>query len=165
MSNIKQYEQIICFNGGECTYEICGLFHESSQICKVELLKKQSPIKESLASIPREQKKMSGESLFANLVIGKFVQELSGHIVNDPAHKDIDTKFGPTSIANFRLTDGTTEIRVTLWGELADEITKYGEGDGVTLTNMTVKEPYDGLIQVSSTRPNPAKKFPGTEIK
>ncbi len=111
-----------------------------------------------------KKKDKKDETIFANLKQDSFAPKLKGKIVDDPVQRDIDTSYGPKTLANFRLNDGTANIRVTLWGDLAEEIMDHVKGDEITLTNMSVRDHYKGTLQVSSTRPNPEKKFKGTQL-
>ena len=83
---------------------------------------------------------------------GKFVQKLTGTIVDDIVIREVETRSGPSDIANFKFTDGVTIVRVGLWGELAAEIEKHNKGAVVTLTALSIKDPYEGVLQISSTR-------------
>ena len=75
---------------------------------------------------------------------------IHGQIVDDPLQRDIDTARGPVTVANFRLDDGTGEVRVSLWRDLAEEAMDLQSGAMVRLEYMNVREPFDGLLQVSS---------------
>jgi len=81
-----------------------------------------------------------------------YIPKLTGEIVDQPETREVDTRDGPTPITNFRFTDGVTTIRVGLWAELGNAVNSLMPGDEITLTAMSVREPYDGVIQVSSTR-------------
>jgi len=83
---------------------------------------------------------------------GKYAQKLTGTIVDDIVIREVETRRGPSDIANFKFTDGVTVIRVALWGDLAKEIEGFGKGNVVTLTGMSIKDPYEGVPQISSTR-------------
>ncbi|MCB2172487.1 hypothetical protein KQH65_07110, partial [archaeon] len=63
---------------------------------------------------------------------------------------DIDTSRGPASVTNFRIDDGTGEARVSLWREHAEKAMDLTAGAEVKLEYMNVREPFDGIIQVSS---------------
>ena len=159
-------EPIYCFNGQECCYNIethCRFYQgtKDNGHCILECAKGDSPA--PVAQSPQEPKTES--SGFPKLEEGKFLREIEGELKDDPVQRDVDTSRGPTKVTNFRLTDGITDVRVSLWGDLADEVMNFVKGNSITLTNMSIKEPYDGLMQISSTRPNPKKKFEGTEIK
>jgi hypothetical protein len=53
-------------------------------------------------------------------------------------------------VTNFRIDDGTGEARVSLWREHAEAAMDLTAGAEVRLEYMNVREPFDGLIQVSS---------------
>ena len=148
MSDISKYEPITCFDASECEYKKCPLYNFETNKCKLERLK---PPRVPVGQQPQRQTEIV-ESPFAKLEAGKFARELKGKLVDDPVQRDVDTARGPTNVTNFRLTDGVTELRVAIWGELANEVMDYTAGTDITLLNMSIKEPYDGMIQVSSNR-------------
>ncbi|HUV34712.1 MAG TPA: hypothetical protein VMW22_07245, partial [Candidatus Desulfaltia sp.] len=73
-----------------------------------------------------------------------------GQLLDDPVQRDIDTVRGPATVANFRIDDGTGEARVSLWRDHAEKAMDLTAGAQVRLEYMNVREPFDGLIQVSS---------------
>jgi len=75
---------------------------------------------------------------------------IEGKLLDDPIQKDIDTTRGPTTVTNFRLDDGSGICRVSLWGELAESAMSLTAGVKVQITSLMVREPYDGMPQVSS---------------
>ena len=166
-------EPIYCFNGNECCYNIetqC-IFYQGSKdkgTCLLEPMKEPlkggtpAPVAQTPTETPKEQSSLTA---FPKLEEGKFIKEIEGELKDDPVQRDVDTSRGTVTVTNFRLTDGVTEVRVSLWEDLAEEVMDFVAGNSIKLTNMSIKEPYDGLMQISSTRPNPKKKFPGTEIK
>ena len=104
------------------------------------------------APVQPEPVKATDVTKWPVLESGKYVQTLKGTIVDDIVIKEVETQRGPTTIANFKFTDGVTVIRVGLWGDLASEIENFGKGNVVTLTGMSIKDPYEGMTQLSSTR-------------
>jgi len=88
----------------------------------------------------------------------KSYVEITGEVVDDPVIKEVDTRRGPSMIANFHLTDGETQVRVALWGDLSSEAGGLRIGDVVTLTNMSVRDPYEGTAQISSTKNTVVKR-------
>lgn len=109
---------------------------------------------------PKPRKKTSGgdkkNPTFAELEEGGYARVIKGTLLDDPETFERDTSRGPTTITNFRITDGTAELRVGLWGELGAD---YGgeKGDNIHLTGMGIKNEYEGVLQISSTK--------NTEIK
>ena len=99
-------------------------------------------------------KQVSKEEVPGELEPGKFLRLIGGSLLTDPVCKDVDTARGPTSICNFLLkTDEYGEIRVALWGDLALEAQgMLGAGYMVELSNMSIKKPFDGTQQISSTK-------------
>jgi ssDNA-binding replication factor A large subunit len=75
---------------------------------------------------------------------------IRGQLLDGPVQRDIDTSHGPAAVTNFRIDDGTGEARVSLWREHAETAMDLSAGAEVKLEYMNVREPFDGLIQVSS---------------
>ena len=75
---------------------------------------------------------------------------IEGQLLGDPVQRDIDTKRGPTTITKFSLDDGSGEVKVTVWGDKGNEAMGLVSGDKVQLTSLMVKEPFDGVPQVST---------------
>lgn len=75
---------------------------------------------------------------------------IRGQLLDDPIQRDIETSRGPATVANFRIDDGTGEARVSLWREHAEEAMDLTAGAEIKLEYMNVREPFDGLIQISS---------------
>jgi len=83
---------------------------------------------------------------------GKYVQSLTGTIVDDIVIREVQVRGKATPIANFNLTDGVTVVKIAIWDALVNEVKGLGKGDTVTLTGMSIKDPYEGVLQISSTR-------------
>jgi len=75
---------------------------------------------------------------------------VQGQLLDDPIQRDIDTSRGPATVTNFRIDDDTGEARVSLWRDLAEEAMDLTAGAEVRIENLNMREPFDGLIQVSS---------------
>jgi ssDNA-binding replication factor A large subunit len=75
---------------------------------------------------------------------------VQGQVLDDPLQRDIETVRGPATVTNFRIDDRTGEARVSLWREYAEEAMDIPSGAEVRLEYMNVREPFDGLIQLSS---------------
>lgn len=75
---------------------------------------------------------------------------IQGQLLDDPIQRDIDTVRGPTTVTNFRIDDDTGEVRVSLWRQHAETAMDLQAGAQIRLEYMNVREPYDGLLQVSS---------------
>ena len=82
---------------------------------------------------------------------GKYVQSLTGTIVDDIVVREVQVQGKPTPIADFNLTDGVTVVKVSVWDALINEVDGFGKGDTITLTGLSIKE-YKGALQVSTTR-------------
>lgn len=83
---------------------------------------------------------------------GQFINTLKGTLLNDPVQRDVETRRGPTTVTNFVLNTDYGEIRVALWEELGDAVMNCVGGDEVTVTNLIIKDPFDNMMQVSSTK-------------
>ena len=111
----------------------------------------ETPKTEKAKTKPRQrQKKEDKES--QDLSPGKFINTLKGTLLNDPVQKDVDTMRGPTTVTNFVLNTDYGEIRVALWGELGDEAMNHTAGGELTVTNLIIKDPFDNMMQVGSTK-------------
>jgi hypothetical protein len=86
----------------------------------------------------------------SNLNIDLKSPTIEGKLLDDPIQRDIDTARGPATVTNFRLDDGSGICRVSLWGELAESAMSLTAGMKVQITSLMVREPYDGMPQVSS---------------
>jgi len=149
MSKTDRYEEIYCFDGSECEYKKCPLYNFDTDKCKLESLK--AP-RVPVGQQPQRQPEAS-DSPFGKLVPQGFATKIEGTLVDDPLRKDVSLKDGNvTKVTNFRITDGTTEIRVGLWEPLANEVMTKVAGDKITLLNMSVKDYYEGILQVQSNR-------------
>ena len=73
-------------------------------------------------------------------------------MVNAPEIREVNTRSGPKQIANFDFTDGKSTIRVGIWEELLGEVKNLRPGDVITLKGMSIRPPYQGVEQISSTR-------------
>ncbi len=74
---------------------------------------------------------------------------IEGQLLDDPIQRDVDTKHGPATVTSFRVDDGSGICRVSLWGELAESAMNLTSGVKVRITSLMVREPYDGMPQVS----------------
>ncbi len=102
--------------------------------------------------IVNETTKIADMTKWPVLEVGKYVQSLTGTIVDDIVVKEVETQRGPTDIANFSFTDGVTVVRVAVWEELIGELEGLGKGDTLTLTAVSIKKPYQDVQQISTTR-------------
>jgi replication factor A1 len=75
---------------------------------------------------------------------------VEGQLLDDPIQRDIETIRGPATVTNFRIDDGTGECRVSLWREHAEQAMDLTAGADIRLEYVNVREPFDGLMQVSS---------------
>jgi ssDNA-binding replication factor A large subunit len=76
---------------------------------------------------------------------------VQGQLEDDPVQRDIDTSRGPATVTNFRIVDDSgSEARVSLWREHAEMAMDLNAGAQIRLEYMNVREPFDGLIQLSS---------------
>jgi replication factor A1 len=76
---------------------------------------------------------------------------IQGQLLEDPIQRDLDTVRGSVTVTNFRIDDETGEARVSLWRELAEKAMELSAWAQIRLEYVNVREPFDGLIQVSSS--------------
>lgn len=109
---------------------------------------------------PAAKPKPSGGAAIPILEVGTYVT-VEGNLLDDPVQRDVDTTRGPTSVTNFRikLDDGQT-VKVGLWEDKADKAMDLVAGVRVHLTSMKVKEPYDGVPQLSSAKYTKVSEVP-----
>jgi replication factor A1 len=75
---------------------------------------------------------------------------IRGRILEPPQVRDVETARGPATVASFRIDDNTGEARVSVWRDLVGQVENLNQGALVRIENCQVREPYDGLMQVSS---------------
>ena len=102
--------------------------------------KKAAPSKDGATKVTR----------ISDLETGMKSPTIEGKLIDDPVQRDINTVRGPATVTNFRLEDSSGTCRVSLWGDLAESAMNLEAGVKVQITSLMVKEPYDGLPQVSS---------------
>ncbi len=97
--------------------------------------------------IPQIERKITE---IIDLVEGQKNITIRGQLLDDPVQRDIDTSRGPATVTNFRIDDGTGEARVSLWRDHAEAAMDLTAGAEIRLEYVNAREPFDGLIQVSS---------------
>jgi len=75
---------------------------------------------------------------------------IRGRVLEAPMIREVETARGPTTVASFRIDDGTGEARVSVWRDLVNEVENLNQGALIMIENCQIREPFDGLIQVSS---------------
>lgn len=75
---------------------------------------------------------------------------VEGQLLDDPISREVNTMRGPTAVVSFRIDDGTGEARINLWREHGKAAEGLTAGARIRLENCNVREPFDGLMQVSS---------------
>jgi hypothetical protein len=83
---------------------------------------------------------------------GEWLKEITLTLTSDPVQNDVKTRFGSAKVANFNALSEYGVLRVSLWDNNAISIMGFGVGDKIRLTNMQVKDSYEGLIQISGCR-------------
>jgi ssDNA-binding replication factor A large subunit len=73
-----------------------------------------------------------------------------GTVLEPPEVREVETARGPATVGSFRIDDGTGEARVSVWRELVSQVEGLSGGTRIRIENCNVREPYDGLMQVSS---------------
>ena len=101
--------------------------------------------------VSQEPVKTANVTTWPVLEPGKYVQSLTGTIVDDVVVREVQVQGKPTPIADFNLTDGVTVVKVSVWDALIKALDGFGKGDTITLTGLGIKE-YKGVLQVSTTR-------------
>lgn len=143
---------------GYCLEDKCPYYHDATFQCKIvmavnrflgDIDAPKSPAPKRTESHPLIPKSLEP---FPKLEPGKYLQEITGEVVNAPEIKEVNTRSGPKQIANFDFTDGKSTIRVGIWEELFGEMGDLKAGDVVTLKGMSIRDPYQGVEQISSTR-------------
>ena len=170
---------IYCFNKeedcedefkGQCIYAKCPMFSEELDLCKLELLKtnpkqatRKTPEQKKVPVKDEPQRKPEQKEGIGYLPPKSFQKIITGTLKTDPFVGETQTRYGPTQTAKLTIEDETGEANVTLWGdELSEKALKYTSGSKMTLTNMSVQEPYKGTPQLGSTRKT--EKSSGTDI-
>ena len=75
---------------------------------------------------------------------------IEGELLDDPSYKDFNRKDGSVgSVASFRVNDGSGQARVSMWDDKANYAMNFVKGDRVLITSLMVKEPYEGVTQLS----------------
>jgi ssDNA-binding replication factor A large subunit len=73
-----------------------------------------------------------------------------GTVLEAPEVREVETARGPATVASFRIDDKTGEARVSVWRDLVDEVEGLEQGNQIRIENCNIREPFDGLLQVSS---------------
>ncbi|MDP6458240.1 MAG: OB-fold nucleic acid binding domain-containing protein [Candidatus Bathyarchaeota archaeon] len=73
-----------------------------------------------------------------------------GTVLEPPEVREVETSRGPATVASFRIDDGTGEVRVSFWRDLVNQVEGLSGGTQVRIENCNIREPFDGLLQVSS---------------
>ena len=77
---------------------------------------------------------------------------VEGQLLDDPISREVNTMRGPVNVVSFRIDDGTGEARISLWREHGKAVEGVTAGARVRLENCNIREPFDGLMQVTSTQ-------------
>ncbi|MGD0803851.1 MAG: OB-fold nucleic acid binding domain-containing protein [Candidatus Bathyarchaeia archaeon] len=77
---------------------------------------------------------------------------VEGQLLDDPISREVNTMRGPTNVMSFRVDDGTGEARISLWREHGKAVEGLTAGARILLENCNIREPFDGLMQVTSTQ-------------
>jgi len=73
-----------------------------------------------------------------------------GAVLEAPEVREVETARGPTMVASFRIDDETGEARVSIWRDLIAQVENLQPGSVVRIEYCNVREPFDGLLQLSS---------------
>ena len=77
---------------------------------------------------------------------------VEGQLLDDPISREVNTMRGPTNVVSFRVDDGTGEARISLWRDHGKAVEGLTAGARIRLENCNIREPFDGLMQVTSTQ-------------
>lgn len=111
----------------------------------------ETPKTEKPKAKPRQrQKKEDPEP--QDLSPGKFINALKGSLLNGPVQRDVDTRRGPATVTNVTLNTEYGDVRVALWDDFGDPVMNCVAGDELTITNLIIKDPFDGVMQVQNTK-------------
>jgi replication factor A1 len=77
---------------------------------------------------------------------------VEGQLLDDPISREVNTMRGPTNVVSFRVDDGTGEARISLWREHGKAVEGLTAGARIRMENCNIREPFDGLMQVTSTQ-------------
>ena len=77
---------------------------------------------------------------------------VEGQLLDDPISREVNTMRGPTNVVSFRVDDGSGEARISLWREHGKAVEGLAAGARIRLENCNIREPFDGLMQVTSTQ-------------
>ncbi len=75
-----------------------------------------------------------------------------GQLLDNPISREVNTMRGPTNVVSFRVDDGTGEARISLWREHGKAVEGLIAGSRIRIENCNIREPFDGLMQVTSTQ-------------
>jgi replication factor A1 len=77
---------------------------------------------------------------------------VEGQLLDDPISREVNTIRGPAIVVSFRIDDGTGEARVSLWRDYGKQVESLSAGARLRIENCNIREPFDGLIQISSSQ-------------
>ena len=87
-----------------------------------------------------------------NLHEGDKNLTVEGQLLDDPISREVNTMRGPTNVVSFRVDDGSGEARISLWRDHGKAVEGLTAGARIRLENCNIREPFDGLMQVTSTQ-------------
>ena len=145
-----------------CNPEKCVLYVQETDQCfdEIEKIYKMSQMRTGenvQAPLPQQSLQtpvldaIKPDNPFPELKPKGFLPAIAGRITSAIEIREVETSRGPIDIANFMLTDGAKEVRIAVW-EPGDKLNGFNVGSWITLTNMSVKDPYDNVAQISTTR-------------
>jgi len=150
------YDQIICFNGKECSYgdPKCRYYDESNG-GRCTASKGVRPVEPTTETpITPVQTQVGGARNINTLREGETGNKenpikLKGTLVFDPIQKSVDTSRGPSDVTSIVLKDDSGECKISFWGKAGNEVMQFKKGDLLFFEGLyKVKSPYDGKPQV-----------------
>lgn len=107
---------------------------------------------EAIKEVLPKQVSLKTVKPFKDFKTGEYEEKVTGRLNEDPVQAEVDTRFGKRKVANFKISDGENLVRLSLWGDIAEEVMSYTTGNIISVTNISVKSVYEGVPQLSSTR-------------
>ena len=122
-----------------------GLLNEAlSEIAHAQFQTPPRPLVDSM-------KPVAPVAPFPAFTQGTYIPSLTGRLDREVVIREVNTKRGPLEVADLHLTDGSRTVKISLWEGLAHAADSYNAGETITLTALSVKNPYQNIDQLGST--------------
>jgi replication factor A1 len=80
---------------------------------------------------------------------------IEARIANKDSVREVNTKYGPSSVCTFTLEDDSGNILLNIWGE---DIAKFGVGDTVRVANAYTST-FKGNVQLNVPKSGSVEKI------